>query len=183
MLRADDDHFEVIDGFKCLERWRRDGLSRIPVVIESPRSWSEAKAALLQANAPPRTVTAMDEARVIASMVHEDGMTLSAVGRLLGRKKSWVARRHALADMAELRLPEHGLSEPERRRLEVEYRSLLNLLVHTAQRLAHNVEPQEDCHERRQTNTTGRAAGGISFARLPGPKRISLAKMLSIFPG
>jgi hypothetical protein len=60
-----DDAYEVLDGFKRLARWRQLGLQRVPVLVEPARSAVEQKAALLAANRPPRTLTPMDEARVV----------------------------------------------------------------------------------------------------------------------
>jgi hypothetical protein len=48
---------------------------------------------LLAANAPPRTTTALDEARVVCSLMQEDGRTAGQVARFLGHKPDWVARR------------------------------------------------------------------------------------------
>lgn len=92
-----DGSFEVIDGFKRLARWIEHGHTLAPVVIESPRSSPQNKVLLLRTNAPPRTTTPMDEARVIESLIHEDGLSLTAAANLLGRRKSWVVRRYALA--------------------------------------------------------------------------------------
>jgi hypothetical protein len=97
VVAQDDGCFEVIDGFKRLARSLREGASEVAAVLESASSPMHSKALLLRANAPPRTLTAMDEARVIDSLVREDGLTLAAAARLLGRRKAWAARRHALA--------------------------------------------------------------------------------------
>jgi ParB-like chromosome segregation protein Spo0J len=93
-----DGSCEVVDGLKRLARWAAAGLTHVPVVVEEARSSAESKALLLRTNAPPRTLTAMDEARVIDSLVHEDGLTLTDAARLLGRRTAWVTRRHALAE-------------------------------------------------------------------------------------
>ena len=52
---------------------------------------------MLAANAPPRTTTAADEARVVASLIADDHLTVRAVAYHLARKPDWVARRHHLA--------------------------------------------------------------------------------------
>jgi hypothetical protein len=88
--------FEVLDGFKRLGRWRAEGRSLVPVVVESPASAAEHKRLLLVANAPPRTLTALDEARVVCSLIREDGFGPQAVARLLGHRPEWVARRFRL---------------------------------------------------------------------------------------
>ena len=89
-------HYEVVDGFKRLARWAGEGQREIPVVVESARGIT-LKARLLEANAGRRTTSAMDEARVVASLVDEDRLSATAVAKLLGRKKTWVARRLLLA--------------------------------------------------------------------------------------
>lgn len=93
----DGSHFEVIDGFKRLERWRADGFIQIPVVFEQPGPLAIQKRRLLEANSPSRTVTPLDEGRVVESLIHDDKLTSRAAGHLLGRKPGWVSRRLALA--------------------------------------------------------------------------------------
>jgi len=91
------ERFEVIDGFRRLDNWHLAGLQRIPVVVERCGPPSAHKRMLLQANAPQRTLSAIDEGRVIESLMSEDQLTATAVAKLLGRKKEWVLRRHDLA--------------------------------------------------------------------------------------
>ena len=88
--------FEVLDGFKRLARWREQGRRLVPVVVETALSASEHKRLLLSANAPARTTTALDEARVVCSLVDEDHHTPGQVARILGRRPAWVDRRLAL---------------------------------------------------------------------------------------
>ena len=90
-------HYEVIDGFKRLGTAQDLGQIKVTVVIEEG-SGSEAKALLIKANCPRRTIAPLDEARVIQSLVHDDGLTRSAVGRMLGRGRSWVCKRMALIE-------------------------------------------------------------------------------------
>jgi ParB-like chromosome segregation protein Spo0J len=92
-----DGSFEVVNGFKRLARWQEAGHALAPVVIESPRTLPETKLLLLRLNTPARTATPMDEARVIRSLVEDDGLSLAAVAQLLNKRKPWVARRLALA--------------------------------------------------------------------------------------
>jgi len=98
VVATDDDAFEVLDGFKRLSRWRALGLERVPVVVERPRSSAEAKAALLLSNRPPRTLTPMDEARVVFALRHEDGLGPAAIAEVCGRKRRWVLNRLTLAE-------------------------------------------------------------------------------------
>jgi hypothetical protein len=101
--------YELIDGFKRLERWRASGIPEVPVVLETAASGLEQKVALLEANRPPRTLTPMDEARVVQSMRHDDGLGPKGIAHVLGRKPSWVTSRLTLADR---------LSEAVARRLD-----------------------------------------------------------------
>ena len=108
-----DGAFEVIDGFKRLQRWSDKEHELVPAVIEHSRTVPELKLLLLRANAPPRTTTPMDEARVIQSLVHQDGLSLTAAARLLGRRKPWATRRYALAT----RLSPEAQAKADRRAL------------------------------------------------------------------
>ena len=96
-----DGRLEVIDGFKRLAEWA-DGVE-VPVVVEeaslppSKLALPGAKALLLVANAPRRTTSAMDEARVVASLADEDALSLKHVAKLLSKKDAWVETRLTLA--------------------------------------------------------------------------------------
>jgi ParB-like chromosome segregation protein Spo0J len=92
-----DGFFEVVDGFKRLARWQQTGHALAPAIVESSRTLPEVKLLLLRSNTPQRTATAMDEARVIRSLVEDDGLSLASVAQLLNKRKPWVARRIALA--------------------------------------------------------------------------------------
>ena len=91
-----DGSYEILDGFKRLALWRAEGRREVPVVVESA-SGVALKARLLQSNAPSKTAGPMDEARVAASLAEEDGLSVSAIAKLLGHKKRWVERRLLLA--------------------------------------------------------------------------------------
>ena len=93
---ADGTIFEVVDGFKRLERWREQGHTTVPVVVEAPARAVELKRLMLVVNAPACTRTVMDEARVVCSLIDHDGMKPGEVARLLGRKRTWVAVRQAI---------------------------------------------------------------------------------------
>jgi hypothetical protein len=88
--------FEVIDGFKRLAASQHHGAHELAVVIEPPADPHEHKRLLLAANAPPRTITALDEARVVCSLIDDDQQSLPAVARLLGKRRQWVERRLAI---------------------------------------------------------------------------------------
>ena len=83
---------------KRLARWRALGARQVPVVIEPSRGPVETYAALLLSNSPPRTLTPMDEARVVFALRHEAGLGPATIAKLLGRKRRWVFYRLALAE-------------------------------------------------------------------------------------
>ena len=89
--------YELLDGFKRLERWCGAGATHVPVVVESLSGPLDAKAALLAANAPRRTLSVLDEARVVASLRNDDGLGPKTIAHQLGRRPCWVRRRLALA--------------------------------------------------------------------------------------
>ena len=80
--------YEVIDGFKRLAGWCEQGYELIPVMVEAPGSTVEHKRLLLLSNSPPRTLTALDEARVVCSLMREEAMSASATPAGWGVKPS-----------------------------------------------------------------------------------------------
>ncbi|MFQ5829528.1 MAG: hypothetical protein ACE5JD_10290 [Candidatus Methylomirabilia bacterium] len=76
--------YQVLDGFKRLARWTHDGHTHVPVVVEEAPGVVR-KARLLEANAPRRTVSPMDEARVVRSLADDDYLTPAQIVKLLGR--------------------------------------------------------------------------------------------------
>ena len=81
-----DGRYELIDGFKRLTLWQQRGVKTIPVVVERPSAPEQQKRLLLLANCPPRTLTALDEGRVVYSLQQEEKLSPSAISRLLCRK-------------------------------------------------------------------------------------------------
>ena len=69
------------------------------------------KARLLEANSPRRTVSPMDEARVVRSLADDDHLSPTQIAKLLGRGRGWVDRRLTLGRRL---APERGA--PPRRR-------------------------------------------------------------------
>jgi hypothetical protein len=94
---VDDGFYELVDGFKRLERWLARGLREVPIVVERGRSVEELYALLLVTNAPRRTVTIMDEARVVQALLARPEVGEKTVARVLGRRPWWVKQRRALA--------------------------------------------------------------------------------------
>ncbi|MDP3447961.1 MAG: hypothetical protein Q8S22_07875 [Eubacteriales bacterium] len=91
-----DGRYEVIDGFKRLSRWKQAGVKQVPVLVEQSGDGLSPKQLLLEANNPKRTITALDEARVVNSLIEDDGLTVRTVANLLGRRKEWIIGRRAL---------------------------------------------------------------------------------------
>src|SRR5690606_21178023 len=96
-------------GFKRLERWVGEGAEVVPVVVESVTEPYEAKRLVLAANAPPRTLSIMDEARAVASLREDDRLGPKTIARSLRKKPHWVERRLALA---------HGLAPAVERKVD-----------------------------------------------------------------
>ena len=53
---------------------------------------------MLQLNRVGRAISGMEEALVVHSLYHEDGLSQVEIGVLLGRHKSWVCRRLSLIE-------------------------------------------------------------------------------------
>ena len=80
-----DGTYEVLDGFKRLARWRGEGCTHVPVVVEeAARARVIGKARLLAANSPRRTVSPMDEARVVRSLADDDQLSPHADRQAVG---------------------------------------------------------------------------------------------------
>ena len=91
-----DGRYEVIDGFKRLDRWKQAGIDRVPVLVECCTDGLSPKRFLLESNSSKRTICAVDEAMVIESMIKDDGLTVRCVANILGRRKEWVVGRRSL---------------------------------------------------------------------------------------
>lgn len=91
-----DGRYEVIDGFKRLDRWKQAGVKQVPALVECCSDGLSPKLLLLAANSQKRTITALDEARVVNSLIEDDGLTVRAVANILGRRKEWVVGRRSL---------------------------------------------------------------------------------------
>jgi ParB-like chromosome segregation protein Spo0J len=90
-----DGSYEVLDGFKRLAAWTGAGHTHVPVVVEDAPG-VVGKARLLEANAPHRTLSPMDEARVVRALADDDQLTPAQIAKLLGRGRGWVDRRLTL---------------------------------------------------------------------------------------
>lgn len=84
--------YEMIDGFKRLRACRKLGISEL-----TSRSLEmgirACKSTILQLNRVERAMSCMEEALIVHSLHHEDGMTQTEIAVLLDRHKSWICRR------------------------------------------------------------------------------------------
>ena len=89
--------FEILDGFKRMRGARAlsFGSLRSRVLDLNERA---GKAAIMQLNWVGKSISSMEEALVVHSLCHEDGLSQVEIATLLGRHKSWVSRRIALIE-------------------------------------------------------------------------------------
>lgn len=95
----------LFDGFKRLEWLEEQNEDRVLVAVQS-LTHPEALAAMAQANAGRRGLTALEEAWIVASLQREDGLDQVEIGRRLGHHKSWVCRRLGLTTRLEEKVQE-----------------------------------------------------------------------------
>jgi len=88
---------ELLDGFKRLRAGRQLGLKELTVRTLNV-SLRACKAAMLQLNRVGRAISVMEEALVVHSLCHEDGLNQVEIALLMGRNKSWVCRRLSLIE-------------------------------------------------------------------------------------
>jgi ParB-like chromosome segregation protein Spo0J len=88
---------ELLDGFKRLRVGRQLGWATV-AVRPMAVTLRAGKAALVHFNRHGRDISGMEEALVVHSLCHEDGLTQVEIARLLGRHKSWVCRRLTLIE-------------------------------------------------------------------------------------
>jgi ParB/RepB/Spo0J family partition protein len=88
---------ELLDGFKRLRAARHLGISEL-TARPFDLTIRAGKATMLQLNRVGRAVSGMEEALVVHSLYHEDGLNQVEIALLLNRHKSWVCRRLALIE-------------------------------------------------------------------------------------
>lgn len=99
------------------QRWvLLDGFKRVRVAEELAFAsvWVQAvafdaaqsKAAILHANQAQQGLSDVEEAWIVRALCREHGLRQAAVGKLLGRDKSWVCRRLKLAESLDATLQE-----------------------------------------------------------------------------
>ncbi len=95
--RMEQDHYELLDGFKRLRAGRALSLASLNARILS-LGIRAGKVAVMQLNWIGKSISSMEEALVVHSLYHEDGLTQVEIATLLGRHKSWVCRRVSLIE-------------------------------------------------------------------------------------
>jgi ParB/RepB/Spo0J family partition protein len=88
---------ELLDGFKRLRAGRQLGLKEL-TVRNLDVSLRACKACMLQLNRVGRAISVMEEALVVHSLCHEEGLNQVEIALLLDRHKSWVCRRISLIE-------------------------------------------------------------------------------------
>ena len=91
-----ESRLELFDGLKRLRAARELGWPRLRVEVHALES-AGAKVRVLRCNAGAG-LTELEEAWLVRSLCREDGLRQAQVALLLGRDKSWVCRRLALAE-------------------------------------------------------------------------------------
>ncbi len=87
---------EVFDGLKRLRAARALGLAALRVEVHAIDA-AGAKVRMLRCNAAA-CLSELEEAWLVRSLYREDGVRQPQIAMLLGRDKSWVCRRLALAE-------------------------------------------------------------------------------------
>jgi ParB/RepB/Spo0J family partition protein len=94
---VEQNSYELLDGFKRLRASR--SLGRQSLKARTMNLGVRAgKAAIMQLNWVGKSISTMEEAMVVHSLYHEDGLTQVEIATLLGRHKSWVCRRISLIE-------------------------------------------------------------------------------------
>jgi len=91
-------NYELVAGER---RWRAAqlaGLERIPAIVEQ-RDDSEALGAAIVENMARADLSPVEEARAVAALVEELGMTKKAVGRRVGRSRSAISNLLRILDL------------------------------------------------------------------------------------
>ena len=97
VCRIADGNPELLDGFKRLRVGRQLGIKELTVRTLDV-GLRACKAAMLLLNRVGRPITSMEEALVVHSLCHEDGLNQVEIATLLNCHKSWVCRRLALIE-------------------------------------------------------------------------------------
>ena len=89
--------YEIIDGFKRLRAARNLGYEELKTVLIEVGQ-NAIKVAIIQLNWIEKSVDDFEEALILHSLFHEDGLTQVEISKLFNRHKSWVSRRISLVE-------------------------------------------------------------------------------------
>lgn len=89
--------YELIDGFKRLRALKQLGFEHVTAKVLEV-SIRALKAAMICLNWKKGSISDLEEAMVVHSLYHDDGLTQVEIATLLGRHKSWVCRRFSLIE-------------------------------------------------------------------------------------
>ena len=95
--RMEKGRYELLDGFKRLRAGRALSLPSFNARILD-LGIRAGKVALMQLNWIGKSISSMEEAMVVHSLYHEEGLSQVEIATLLGRHKSWVCRRVSLIE-------------------------------------------------------------------------------------
>lgn len=95
--RMEKGRYEMLDGFKRLRAGRTLSLPSLNARILD-LGIRAGKVALMQLNWIGKSISSMEEAMVVHSLYHEEGLSQVEIATLLGRHKSWVCRRVSLIE-------------------------------------------------------------------------------------
>ena len=95
--RMEKGRYEMLDGFKRLRAGRALLLPSLNARILD-LGIRAGKVALMQLNWIGKSISSMEEAMVVHSLYHEEGLSQVEIATLLGRHKSWVCRRVSLIE-------------------------------------------------------------------------------------
>lgn len=97
VCRAQNNKYELIDGFKRLRAGCK--LNKKSLKAKALNIGSQAgKAAILQLNWVGKSISQMEEAMVLHSLYHDNGLSQVEIATLISRHKSWVCRRIRLIE-------------------------------------------------------------------------------------
>lgn len=100
------DRYELVDGFKRFRACQQLGIKSLKARVLDA-GVHVLKAAMVCLNWKARSIADLEEAMVVHSLGHEDGLSQVEIAALLGRHKSWVCRRMSLVE----RLSDEVLSQ------------------------------------------------------------------------
>ena len=95
--RFDQKGYELVDGFKRRRAGEKVGFSHLYARI-FPGNIRAAKAAMIQLNMKARSISDLETALVIRSLLRQDGLTQEQIAGILDRHPSWVCRRLSLVE-------------------------------------------------------------------------------------